>query len=109
MENKDLFVSLHALNELYTHRNTNFVLVCALLAHRGFKVFKTKKDHNKKEDEGFFILGVMLPDGLQITYHITNDLWAFCGFADEIEYNADFDGHNSSVVLKRLLIILDEF
>ena len=91
----------HTFSELYELRSNLFLSL--LKEHRyqaGYEVFKTKLDHEKKESEGYFILG-MDYYGKQISMHLHNDMWDDCNFP-EYEYNKNYDGHTSADVLERI-------
>ena len=87
----------HTFKELYDHRNLLWVMV--LLQNRNVS-FKTHKDDSGHEIENWFIAGINTDYG-QLTYHLPNDLWDILD-VPEVDYNFDYDGHDSKEVLNRL-------
>jgi hypothetical protein len=57
--------------------------------------------------EGWFLLGLGVKAGKQITYHLPNEFWKRCDFARTVTVAPEFDGHTSSDVLTRLLDIIN--
>jgi hypothetical protein len=97
----------HTFNELYEHRHTLFAFALKI-ARDGFLLgimpFKTWRNQNGEEWEGWFIAGLNSQYG-QISYHLPAEWWDELDIP-EIEYNADYDGHTSADVLSRLKAIL---
>lgn len=87
----------HTFGELYDHRNLLFLNLA--LANPAI-AFKTRLNDKKEAWEGWFILGINTEFG-QITYHLPDEFWIAAG-VKEIEYNFDYDGHNSDDVCNRL-------
>ena len=86
----------HTFNELYEHRNTLFITLCRLMYHTGL-VWK------KPIEDGWFLLGIGIEPGKQISYHLPESLWSLTDF---IRINpapkVQWDGHTSNDVIKRL-------
>lgn len=102
----------HTFGELYEHRCRLFMAL--LLLNGGMRVlsgpsvaWKTRLDSNGETWEGWFIGGLDTPYG-QITYHLPDKYWDELPIP-EIERNAGYDGHKSSDVLDRLLLMIREF
>jgi hypothetical protein len=92
----------HTFGELYEHRIVLYIALCRLLDQTGIeKVWKAKKHSDGSEWDGWFILGIGLPKGSQITYHLPISKWDECGFV-ELEKAPEWDGHTSVDVLTRL-------
>jgi hypothetical protein len=87
----------HTFDELYEHRHVLFIQV--LNANEGIS-FKTLLNDKKESWDGWFIAGINTPMG-QATYHLPIKYWGKIK-AQEVEYNSDYDGHNSTDVLYRL-------
>lgn len=91
----------HTFGELYEHRIRLFIVLCLTIVSNpmtnNLRVWK-KKDNLY---DGWFILGINLKEGEQITYHLPMDKWNDCAWAEEgVDYK--YDGHTSDDVLKRL-------
>jgi hypothetical protein len=87
----------HTFDELYEHRHVLFIQV--LNVNEGIS-FKTLLNHKKEKWDGWFIAGINTPMG-QATYHLPIKYWDKVK-AKDVEYNHDYDGHNSTDVLYRL-------
>lgn len=106
---KDLFLSTHVddagkisdgyhtFDELYNHRHLLWINL--LLANKDIS-FKTRRNFEGEEWEGWFIAGIQMPDK-QITYHIPVTFWDMLP-VNELERNFGFDGHTGQDVIDRL-------
>lgn len=88
----------HTFDELYNHRHLLWVNL--LLANKDIS-FKTRRDFEGKEWEGWFIAGIQMPDK-QITYHMPVAYWGILPDVKELERNFGFDGHTGQDVIDRL-------
>ncbi len=88
----------HTFGELYAHRCRLFAL---LMVTFDGNAFKTRRNAEGDEWEGWFIGGMDTPAG-QITYHLPAEMWDMLPTVREIERNAGYDGHTSDDVLARL-------
>lgn len=88
----------HTFNELYEHR---FVLWLALCRAVGGS-WRTRLHSDGTFYEGWFVLGLGVAQGEQITYHLPLRLWDEAGFAETIERVRNFDGHTSTQVVERI-------
>lgn len=88
----------HTFSELYDHRHTLFALVLRLYAPYAWKTLKNDKG---VQWAGWFICGFQSPYG-QVSYHMPMSWWQRLSWVKEIEYNANYDGHNSDDVVERL-------
>jgi len=104
----------HTFDDLYDHRLTLWIAYCKLWdsarsqsvwkTEEGprFYVWRSKLHSDGSSYDGWFVLGIMPPDGKQLTYHVPIGRWDECSFARELERSPEFDGHTSEDVLKRL-------
>lgn len=109
----------HTFNELYEHRITLFIALCRRIvlvdskfplmkvatngsAHQIQKVWKSHLHSDGTVFEGWFVLGISIEKGSQITYHIPVERWVETDFAEALERAPEFDGHTSADVLERL-------
>ncbi len=95
----------HTFGELYEHRITLYILVCRLLFDKGENVWKTNVHSDGSIFPGWFVLGIGVEKGFQITYHLPADKWNECDFAIVLDKAPDYDNHTSQDVLKRLKAI----
>lgn len=95
----------HTFGDLYDHRIRLFITVCKIKAQTSFwnpDIWRSKKNSEGEEWEGWFLLGVNKSKGNQITYHLPNKYWEETNFAETIPKAESFDGHTSADVLERL-------
>lgn len=105
----------HTFDELYEHRIALFKALCKMAAqtvdpsYNGAYSFSDRDDsiwysemHNDGSVmEGWFIAGLTMPDGKQITYHIPNtEMETWPGV--RVLRAPKWDGHTSADVLNRL-------
>jgi hypothetical protein len=88
----------HTFDELYEHRHLLWINL--LLANKDIS-FKTRRNFEGEEWEGWFIAGIQMPDK-QITYHIPVTFWGMLSDVKELERNFGFDGHTGQDVIERL-------
>lgn len=94
----------HTFDELYDHRITLFIALCRLLSKtsKPYTVWRSKYHSDLSTFEGWFILGIGMNQGDQITYHIPSDRWEETDFADTCDKAPVWDGHSPADVLERL-------
>ena len=98
----------HSFAELYEHRIALFIAWANLVtAHwfntgQGLRAWKTKTHSDGSVWDGWFILGLGIEQGEQITYHLPINKWDKCRFADELDRAPEWDGHTSDDVLGRI-------
>jgi hypothetical protein len=106
----------HTFGELYEHRITLFIELCKWIHTLSFyyaeiskfldyeprKVWKSKFHSDGSTFEGWFVMGIGTEKGSQITYHLPNEKWEECKFAETFSKAPEFDGHTSTDVLERL-------
>ena len=102
----------HTFNELYEHRITLFIALCKninevlkLEKPEKYSVWKSKR-HSDGElcfgDGSWFVMGIGIEKGKQITYHLPISNWEKTTFADELDKAPEFDGHTPKDVLERI-------
>ena len=94
----------HTFNELYDHRITLFLALAAEVESRTAKgyVWKSLKHFDGSMFDGWFIMGIGVDSGEQITYHLPMSRWDDAAFAMERTRAPLFDGHTPADVLQRL-------
>ena len=92
----------HTFDELYEHRITLYIALCIRMAYFGVPVWKSNVHSDGTTWEGWFLLGIDVIEGKQITYHLPISKWDLCVFAMELPQAPPFDGHTSADVLKRI-------
>ncbi len=94
----------HTFNELYEHRNTLFVALCGAMDDVGlYEIWRSKTQSDGTKIEGYFLLGIHIKKGNQISYHLPMKFWDVTDFVETLDVAPEFDGHTSDDVLKRLL------
>ena len=89
----------HTFNELYDHRCVLF-LAFLTLANNGWY---SEKHSDGSVWDGWFIAGIELTEGEQITYHLPNKyLKTASQRLRYLECAPEWDGHTSCEVLERL-------
>jgi hypothetical protein len=93
----------HTFDELYDHRITLFIALCAIeRLMTDTPVWKSKLHSDGTSFDGWFILGMFEEKGKQITYHLPMDRWDDCNFAMNRDKAPEWDGHTPEDVLNRL-------
>lgn len=98
----------HTFNELYEHRIALYIQllksrkVLAPTAEMDYKPWRTVTHSDGSVWDGWFILGLGVTPGEQITYHLPMSKWNECDFAEDVATAPEWDGHTSADVLKRL-------
>lgn len=97
----------HTMNELYEHRITLFIALCRVTYWHSSHlvdgvVWRSKKHDDDTMFPGWFILGICLEKGHQITYHLPIEKWLDTDFAKTLDKAPMWDGHTSNDVLERL-------
>jgi hypothetical protein len=99
----------HTFDELYDHRITLYIALCA--AQRLFtdkEIWRSKRHSDGELCFGTgsqFVLGIGSKAGEQITYHIPIERWDEATFALTYEKAPEWDGHSSEDVLTRLKML----
>lgn len=100
----------HTFDELYEHRIALYVSLCRTIeklksAYKGtdYEVWCSKKHSDGSIWQGWFLLGINVRQGKQITYHLPDKYWdEASAFADIRIMAPEFDGHTSADVLRRI-------
>lgn len=94
----------HNFGQLYDHRIELWIAICRILSRDedGIEIWKSTKQSDGNEWEGWFLLGIGWVTGSQITYHLPISKWTECDFAETRIMAPEFDGHTSADVLERL-------
>lgn len=95
----------HTFAELYDHRITLYIALCA--AQRLFtdkEIWRSKKHSDGELAFGgtWFVLGIGSKAGEQITYHLPIERWDETNFAVTYDKAPEYDGHTSEDVIERL-------
>lgn len=111
LDTNEISDGYHTYGELYNHRIELWITVCRLVqklfdetatCSQVSPVWRTRVHSDGSVIKGWFLLGVYTEAGKQITYHLPDNKWLDCEFADILEDAPEFDGHTSLDVLKRL-------
>lgn len=102
----------HSFDELYRHRVALFIAFCrARYSSRSLGrwslndsglVWRSKVQSDGTMYDGWFIAGIGVDAGAQITYHLPVSEWDRCWFMAELGQAPQFDGHTSDDVVDRL-------
>lgn len=95
----DVSDGYHTFNELYAHRVRLFSSL--MHAYSGLSWW-SRKHSDGEEWEGWVIAGITTPEG-EITYHLPVKEVEFLPEGTELELGKEWDGHEASDVLDRLL------
>lgn len=93
----------HTFDELYEHRIELFLALCRVINRTddSRSVWKSRYHSDGTRFEGWFICGIGIVSGRQITYHMPDRKWDDADF--DIRMSApEFDGHTAEDVLHRL-------
>jgi hypothetical protein len=95
----------HTFDELYDHRIVLYIALCKALKDQHI-IFRTQIHSDGSKWEGWFLLGLNVGKGRQISYHLPMSYWEECDFARNPIAEGlpvpKFDGHTSEDVLERL-------
>lgn len=91
----------HTFGELYEHRIRLFITLCQFAQYH-FPVWRSFRHSDKTRIDGWFVLGIEVMEGSQMTYHLPESKWSECDFAMTFDRAPGFDGHTSADVLERL-------
>lgn len=93
----------HSFGELYTHRICLYMALCRIIQLNGEGLVWRSRIHSDGSFyDGWFILGIGVITGTQLSYHLPDDKWSECDFASTLDKAPEWDGHTSDDVLERL-------
>lgn len=95
----------HTFEQLYEHRIILFLRLCFhvnIYNDGEIPVWRSKKHSDGTEWDGWFLLGIGIEKGEQITYHLPIKYLEDCNWAEDLDQAPQFDGHTSEDVLNRL-------
>jgi hypothetical protein len=95
----------HTFDELYEHRIINFIALCKVIRNELTLhiVWRSELHSDGSRWDGWFILGINVDPGEQITYHLPISKWCDCDFVDiTLDKAPEYDGHTPNDVLKRI-------
>jgi len=93
----------HTFDEIYRHRNLLFAALLNSIDNTNYtQCWKSKKTNDGKEEQGWFLAGIILPNDEQISYHLPVYLWDIINSKCERDFAPAWDGHTSDNVLDRL-------
>jgi hypothetical protein len=96
----------HTFDELYEHRIVIYMSLCRSIAENDSMsiplIWRSTTHSDGSVWDGWFILGIDVRPGYQISYHLPMSKWDECKFAQLLPRAPEFDGHTSADVLKRL-------
>lgn len=107
-ENIQISDGYHTFDELYEHRITLWIALCKKMNDlynekgEGLYPWRSKLHSNGTSFDGWFVLGLNIMPGEQMTYHLPDSKWNETGFAETLDKAPEFDGHTSADVLERL-------
>ncbi len=90
----------HTFGELYDHRIELWIALCRNI--NNVYVWRSMRHSDGSSLDGWFVLGMKVTPGTQITYHLPLDRWGSTDFAQTLEHAPEFDGHTSADVIQRL-------
>lgn len=96
----------HTFEELYDHRIAIYIALCKQLAktnsYEDLPVWRSMAHSDGSVWKDWFILGIHIESGKQITYHLPMSEWKNCSFAKATFKAPAYDNHTSVEVLQRL-------
>jgi hypothetical protein len=104
-ETNEVSDGYHTFRELYEHRIMLYIALCKM---RSNFVWRSKVQSDGTSYAGWFLLGMGVDAGHQITYHLPIIKWDACHFAQTLDRAPDYDGHTSQNVLTRLERLLKD-
>lgn len=110
-DSKSISDGYHTFGELYAHRYQLFLALCAALTCLPVpcQPWRSVLHADGTMFDDSFIMGVTLPTGQLITYHLPLRHWELTNFAETCEMAPPWDGHTSDDVLQALASYCMEF
>ena len=100
--------SYHTFGELYNHRIALFITLCRWVSSavsptgKYAPVWRSRAHSDGTYMKGWFLLGINKEHGKQITYHLADQYWDQCAFAETLNAAPWYDEHTPDDVIKRL-------
>lgn len=91
----------HTFEELYEHRIVLYIALCGSIVDTHY-IWRSHYHSDGTIWDGWFILGIGINKGEQITYHLPLSKWSDTDFAETLGQSPKFDGHTSKDVLLRI-------
>jgi len=107
-DNMDASDGYHTFTELYDHRITLFIALCRKMNDlynfrgEGLYPWKSKLHSDGTGYDGWFIMGMNVTPGKQMTYHLPMSRWEETEFAETLSKAPEWDGHTPADVLERI-------
>ena len=96
----------HSFKELYDHRTALFIALCKVVSETSNDpVWRSFAHFDGSTIDGWFVLGIGVEPGRQVTYHLPKKFWDQCEFATAVPKVPAFDNHSGKDVIERLLSI----
>lgn len=92
----------HTFEELYNHRIAIWI---RLLNTVPLNAWRSKLHSDGTSWEGWFICGLNIKKGRQMTYHLPMDKWKYLDKIVTLDKAPEFDGHTPDDVIERLLTL----
>ena len=89
----------HTFQQLYDHRITLFIALCHKL--KKGRCWKSRLHYDGTYWKGWFIAGINIKHGEQITYHLPHDRYGDLNVPSR-RFAPKFDGHTAEDVLERI-------
>jgi hypothetical protein len=94
----DVSDGYHSFNELYAHRHALFLALCRATGMG----WKSRLHPDGSGIPGWFLAGLTLPVGGDISYHLPDNAWDTADFLVTVPRAPSWDGHTSEDVVERL-------
>lgn len=96
----------HSFDQLYDHRIELFITICKQFIYAADQtrvVWFSEKHSDGSSYPGWFIMGIGIPKGSQITYHLPEKyLERVSNLFTRLDKAPEWDGHTSDDVIERL-------
>jgi hypothetical protein len=92
----------HTIGELYEHRHALFIALCRQLPSWAWR---SRLHTDGTMFDGWFVMGLYVNPGDQVSYHLPIELWGQTDFAKTLDREPKWDGHSPYDVIERLYTI----
>lgn len=93
----------HTFGDLYEHRIELWIALCN---DNPMRCWKSKVHSDGSVWDGWFILGIEIEKGRQMTYHLPISYWNRIADNRELPKAPEYDGHTPEDVLNRMRLLL---